>query len=415
MNVGGIAEALQQTSSGVDRSLVFRADSDFGSTLTLGQIIKGKVLRHYDDSRYGVNFGGREKVVDSTTPLKVGDMVQGRVIRLDDKVHLQRIVDGQNPEKQQASNQERGILQQGSSRGEEIAALFSRYQASLSASDQNLISKLQGRLGRSGLVATSALVQSKLGLPLEAPLIEAIHRVLQQLESGRRGATSDIGIQLQGGTEASQPDSSLVQKMGPLLAQLAELIPTATNDDSEAINDGVDNSTGSTGAHGERQDTGGGNQSQEWLFGQWLLNTQSEGAVGHRFMRIPLWFGDRLVEVSLALFTQRDMNNQPQDTLEQALRYRKAVFTLDTENLGHVEIEVLAADRHLNLEINAESLKIAETLGAQLSMLAASLVDHGWHVDEIRYQVQEGSDSNNGVARAVVEHYINQDSFSQLM
>ena len=76
--------------------------------------------------------------------------------------------------------------------------------------------------------------------------------------------------------------------------------------------------------------------------GRWdsvLLNTQSEGSVGHRLSHFPLWFGDRLVEISVALFSQ-----QAQSCGEDGIRHRRLVLSLETASLGHLEITVSLAD-----------------------------------------------------------------------
>ena len=39
------------------------------SALSLGQIVKARVLKHYEGARYLVSLEGRERVVDSSVPL----------------------------------------------------------------------------------------------------------------------------------------------------------------------------------------------------------------------------------------------------------------------------------------------------------------------------------------------------------
>ena len=84
MSTGPVEGALQQGLLRLDQSLIFGADRDFLSTLTMGQIIKGRVLRHYEGSRYGVEFGGQERVVDSAIALRSGDVIHainGRTVK----------------------------------------------------------------------------------------------------------------------------------------------------------------------------------------------------------------------------------------------------------------------------------------------------------------------------------------------
>src|SRR3954462_14554697 len=84
-------------------ALLFKADVDFAAKLTLGQIIKGRVLRAYEGGRYLMDFYGQQKVVDSAMPLRVGDVIHGRVVGLGEHVELQRVqLDASRPAGQAA-------------------------------------------------------------------------------------------------------------------------------------------------------------------------------------------------------------------------------------------------------------------------------------------------------------------------
>ncbi|MEE8058578.1 MAG: flagellar hook-length control protein FliK [Pseudomonadales bacterium] len=412
MNVGGVLGSLQQGIAGTSRSLVFRSDGDFNATLTLGQIIKGKVLRHYEGNRYGVSFGGQEKVVDSAVLLRLGEMIQGRVISIDEKVHLQRIADSSAEKPSTPVRADAGLpnpLLAGNR--DAVADLFARFQASLTTAERSALSQLQARLKGSDLVPVSALILKKLALPVEKPLVEAIHQVLQQIEAGTNRSNAMVGPQLLAPVEAGQVDLSLVQGLAPMLVMLAE--QTVADESKPAVKpDGEPSSLLSLVPEDTpRHEQGQGHQQQLWMLGQRLLNTQTEGSVAHRVLRFPLWFGERLVEVNLAVFseTAREHSAVPGD---DSLRYRKAVFTLDTDNLGHVEMEARVANRHVCLDVITERTESAEILGGYLTTLTSALTDHGWQVDDIRYQT---GDSLSGVTQAVVEHHVLHDSLSRLM
>ena len=59
------------------------------SALSLGQIVKARVLKHYEGGRYLVSLEGRERVVDSSVPLSTGELVRGRVVAVGDRIELQ--------------------------------------------------------------------------------------------------------------------------------------------------------------------------------------------------------------------------------------------------------------------------------------------------------------------------------------
>src|SRR3954452_22379567 len=73
-------------------ALLVKSDVDFAAKLTLGQIIKGRVLRAYEGGRYLMDFYGQQKVVDSAVPLRAGDVIHGRVVGLGEHVELQRVL-----------------------------------------------------------------------------------------------------------------------------------------------------------------------------------------------------------------------------------------------------------------------------------------------------------------------------------
>jgi len=80
-----------------DGNASFAADDNWAAKLTLGQIIKGKVLRSYGDGRYGVHFGDQQRIVDSGIPLTVGDQLRGRVVGLAERVTIERLPERGNP------------------------------------------------------------------------------------------------------------------------------------------------------------------------------------------------------------------------------------------------------------------------------------------------------------------------------
>ena len=65
--------ALGGRAAGGAQLLLLQGDADFAARLTLGQIIKGRVLRAYDQQRYAVEFDGQRRTVDSAVPLTVGE------------------------------------------------------------------------------------------------------------------------------------------------------------------------------------------------------------------------------------------------------------------------------------------------------------------------------------------------------
>lgn len=420
MSVGGIMESLQQGMlSGPGRSLEFRAGDDFSSTLTLGQIIKGKVLRHYEGGRYGLSFNGHEKVVDCTFPLRDGEVIYARVIGIDEKIHLQRLVGDHRRPTQDGVSEAGTTHRKGYDEyADAIKQLFDRYQAQLSKEEHRLIQKLQNALGGSRRVAVSALILSKLGVALEPALIRAVHRVLADL-SAEKPMAPDQPTACSAAQAAGHVNKEMVEGLAALLGSIANKQPTPLSQASAEIASAESDSSPpdfqflsdghlSAGHWGQGQDQ----EHLEWFLGQWLLNAQTGGAVAHRFLRIPLWLEGRLMEVTLALFAQKETADQSEGRDVDMLRYRSAVFSLDTENLGHLEVHAKMADRHVRIEVTADRMATAEYLGGQAARLRSVLDAFGWRVDDIRYGVRTAP---GGPVHAVIEHFIAQDSLNRLL
>ncbi len=393
MSVRPLTNLYSQLVAGRDASMLLRTDEVFNLTLRLGQVLKGKVLRHYEGTRYSVAFNGQERVVDSTVPMRVGDTVSGRVVAIDDKVHLQRIADSVS-----GGDAKRSVRAVPS---DELSALFARYQVDLTQQQHRKLITLIRAYGGSRQIAPSALVLHKLGLPQHPELIQAVHEVFTStrtpgnfnVASGPQVPCADVPA---GPAAIVAELSGLLQRMSD---DIADAVTTDTTDLSPDLNGGQDRDA---------------SDREQWQLGQWLLNIQGEGSLAHRFLRFPIWLDDRMVEVSMAVFSQLDSQQDgPSDAAEAApLRHRKAVFSLQTDNLGFVEVEALVADRHLRLTVNVEHQRAAEQLAGKLSELTAALTAHDWKVDEIRYGIR---DEASGVVDSLFEHHVSPDSLSCLL
>lgn len=416
MSIDAIREGLQQgLAGGMDRSLIFRADGDFSATLTLGQIIKGKVMRHYEGSRYGISFNGQEKVVDSTFPMRNGDVIYARVIGLDERVHLQRVVEDHHRLGAGETAKDRKTPYHGINEySDPIRGLFEQYRAKLSAEEHGLIQQMQNTLGGPRKVALSALILSKLGVTLDSGVIKALHRVLAGLSDNTAIVPNPqaayalpraVGAQLEAAVEGLAALLCSISRKGPAEDQKSSAVGTRSQMEAHRP-------TPQTFLPDLRLGQDIDKDHLEWFLGQWLLNTQTGGAVSHRFMRIPFWFGGQLVEVTLALFSQKVMSEKEHHQEHGVLRYRSIVFSLDTEALGHLEIQAKLADHHVRIEIGADNSAAAEYLGSKMPFLTTAMAAYGWQVDDVCYGVKTKS---GGPLEAVIEHYIAQDSLNRLM
>ncbi|MCU7815195.1 MAG: flagellar hook-length control protein FliK [Candidatus Thiodiazotropha sp. (ex Rostrolucina anterorostrata)] len=391
-------------------------DASFTRTLTIGQILKAQILRHYEGGRYLAEINGQQKVVDSTIPLRVGEVVHGCVSALDDRVHLQRVASDSGSQQQKNSSQQPFFA----GNGKWLDELFARYQANLNPAERGVLLRQASRVSQPQFMALAGLVLSKLGTAIAPEFLNALYRVLntsrlrefvEGLDSPNRLATTEA-IATQAGSE-----DTVQQLAGLMEGTRFETLRRSGETPSE--DKGVDTTrhkgdrddgallTDDSSEQGSKQKWDG--PYQEWLLGQRLLNTQNEGSVSHRLSHFPLWFGDRLVEISVAFFSQ-----QEQSCREDGVRHRRLVLSLETTNLGHLEITINLADRHLRLHVTSEAAAATEQLAHHLGGLKTQLEGYDWEIDEIKY-ITEATVEDGAVVRAVVEHHITQDSLSRLM
>lgn len=410
MNVDGILGALQQGLARAGQGLSLPGDSDFASSLQMGQILKGRVLRHYEGNRYGLNFGGQERVVDSSIPLRNGELIHGRVVGLGETVHLQRLYPGSATSE---ASQSRAPLFGSGPLENGLSQLFERYHVSPDAQQRAAILQTVQAAARPELMALASLVVMKLGQGFRAEYARAVYRVLEQ---GRLGV-ADMDPSFSPALAAQSPGAGEAPTAVQPLAVLLQALLSAPEPSQDAAAAGQETAPvpGPGGAAIEgvkparEQPWPGRRRAPEQALGRLLLNVQSHGAVAHRVATVPLWFGDRLVEVSVALFSQRE---EPRG--RSGIRFRRVVLSLETEHLGPLQVSAQLAERNLRLEIAAASGAVTGLLSAWLQPLRQALEAAGWQVDDISY-VTRDLDEGGEVLRSVVEHHISQDSLSRLM
>jgi hypothetical protein len=118
--------------------------------------------------------------------------------------------------------------------------------------------------------------------------------------------------------------------------------------------------------------------------------------------------GDRLIEVDIAVFEQR------QGQIKEGIRHRQLVFSLHTDNLGHIEVTAKIAGDHLRIRVSTETQEKTEIASRHFAQLRDTLIEFGWQVDELIYETRDANGPGE-VVGAVIEHIISQDSLSRLM
>jgi hypothetical protein len=359
------------------------------SALSLGQIVKARVLKHYEGGRYLVSLEGRERVVDSSVPLSTGELVRGRIIAVGDRIELQPL-----PETPFTS-QDEVAGKPADAPTDQLGATFAQFGLQLDDATRAVV--LRALKGAADPQATvlAAMTIAKLGLPQQPELIDAVQTLLRR----RPGATP----------AAEGPKDAFPVAPGPqLVAQLQEALRStlAPSSQEPAPLAAAPLQVGSENAQ-QQQGFGSPSGNSGEQLGQRVLNTQTGGAVSHRAGTLPLLLGGRLVEVDVALFDQGARQSRQGEA-----RSRHLVFLLNSASLGGVEVSARLVDSRLRLRFAAERESTLELLAGRRDELSRRLAELGWTVDEIAYEPRQDA-AHNAAYRAVADYVVAQGSLDR--
>ncbi len=411
MKIDAFAGLAAQVSPGAS-SISFARENDFASKLTLGQIIKGRVLRSYEGSRYLVNFGGHEKVVDSAVPLRPDEVIVGRVVGLGEKVEVQRI-NSSLAEPVSAATVPRTATQLSGSTGQLIAGLFEQFQAQLAPADMAMLQRVVQRAAAPEAMALTGLLFAKIGIPLSPEALRAVFDALRADARRTMFALPGEAIQLE--TQAGNPADAPVPVAPAFSALLAGMLKTVPGMPPAVSRRGAESDATRTGGAGASPGDAMRDRPREEPapdVARLILNVQAGGSVKHRVGTLPLLVDGRLIELDVALFEQPAGNDGRSDEVPP-LQHRQVVLAVTTEMLGRVEVRAAMAGSHMRVQMSTQAKESAQYLAQHAGRLTAELEEHGWHVDELAYQTTKPA-AFGVVAQTVVEHLIAPGSVSAL-
>ena len=411
----------------------FADDGELGARLTLGQIIKGRVLRSYEGGRHLVDFSGQQRVVDSAVPLRPDEVFHGRVIGLGEQVQLQKLAPEAAPPSASVPSQ------WAPSAGDTMAALFERYRAQAPAPQLEAAAALVARLPQPQTAALAALVLAKLGLPLEPAWIRALHARLAGTE---RAHLQSESLQLQtaatAGASASLHDAAIPALAGALAGALLGAMPGGLiNAPSRSPSGALQGTTSDTlpdaqpgavpgapsGVMSDAPALGGRHQWADERLprdqAQRILNLQTRGSVAHRLGTLPLLVDGRLVELEVALFDEgHGEPDDPANATDASMRHRQIVIALETSSLGRVEVRSRIVGTRMQVSLATTASESTLALSLHSASLNDALQAQGWEVDGLSYLTQQPTQQTpapGGPLHSVVEHIINPGSVSRLV
>jgi hypothetical protein len=398
MTVQGISTGIPTTGSQSASRLFLPGANEFADTLSIGQIIQGKVLRGYEGNRYLVAFDGGDRVVDSVTPLTTGEILYGRVVGLGDRVELQRVYAA--PQEKSAPRTAVSVLpndaRPAASEAAVLDAVLQRYRVELTDSDRATLLRAARSADDPEAMSLAGAMLSKLGLPQAGVLLESLYRAQLErtdtgIRSGARLPEDSVAEVLTSWQQSTEMQASSLRELGTLLQQALDP-KTDTHRPGADLSDQDDSRDSSQQALAAR-----------------ILNAQTGGVVTHRAGLLPLLVGGRLVEISVAMFEQR----RPA-TATQGLQHRQVVFSLHTESMGRVDVLARVTGGHVRVEITTDSEDRTAHSAGYAGQLESALSEGGWNVDEVAYGTRTQS-PHNPVVRSVIEHVVNMNSLDRLV
>lgn len=399
MSVDKIASALNQRSTSLENQFFLQGQNDFASKLTLGQVIKARVLRHYEGSRYLADVNGQEKVVDSANPLRPGELIEGRVKSLGQQVELQRINVARQDQNQvditsSSEMGDTGFFGQKDKQLQAAQQFFAERQSSLNAKDIQVLKYFLSRGKPLNTVLMSALSIKKAGLDISNKNLKSIIEALEynQKEKSIISSASRTGIEVNSGAIQSYRSNLEVTK------QLAEDFRCWSEHDLSVNND-FDQSTNNEFAEGDEQ------QSLAYQ----ILNKQDNSSVNHQLMIFPIWLGEKLTEVRMAFFDQRQLTKDNGATFP----YKRFVFTFQLDNLGDIMASAIVHGKHLALTFTSNKTQSTDFLSRYMGALTSQVESMGWTIDNVEYATISEREYNPTTA-AIVEHYVSKDSVSRV-
>lgn len=378
--------------------------------ISLNDTITATVEKDLGQGKYLIQVRGENVVAESKTPFKLNDIIHGRVIGLSDKVELQRIYANKaGADKQSASKNNLEQLYAYGKSGNRAAMILQNYRVNLSAEEQvSLISNLK-TLDAVDTIALTAVVLNKMGVQVTSDTLNTLYPVLSDKLKQKFNLQE---IMAEVGFEKASSEPATEATIKDLADFIYSVVDITHNDQNfapliDVVNQGQ--SVSEQGVELDMEFSGDENSNNDKYFDptRILLNTQSDGAVSHRVCTVPFMLNNQLVEVDVALFSQKHNVNF------NTHNHKRIVLSLDLDTIGKIEIEVRLAGKHARINLNTENNIITNELVKYMPNLKADFENKNLNIDELSYGVKEKS-SIGAVMGSVVEHYITQDSLSRL-
>lgn len=361
----------------------------WADTLTMGQILKARVLRQLSEGRYQLDLGGQARVVDSAIPLSVGDVLHGKVVGLSGQVVLERV--------QVARDALAVPVPPDGERSGEPMRHQPAVHGVLNPAEQAVLGRISRRLADPALADRIGRLLVRLGLPLSPDIVRLLHDTVLP----GRGPVHAGAMHRARAPRLQSVFGTLLPAGDDVATELADLWLRSGNEVDDARgDDAVLDSSGSDSSDGD-----GADHAPADLIRQ-FLNVQTGAAFQHRFQTLPVVIDGCLIEFDLALFDHQ----APDD--RSATRSRRIRMDLQTA-YGVVQLDARVTGERVRMMITAENESFALALSSFRPELERELGSAGWALEHADYL--SGTAVDAGAADVVIAHVLAQDSLRMVV
>lgn len=403
MKTEQINAALFSRISSGDTQLIYGLDKDqWLKTITAGQILKGRVLRVYADNKYGVDFRGQERIVDSAVPLSKGDILTGRVLGVNDHTVSMKIVSNVVSD---SSKNDQSLLAKKVEYKSPVAVEADKFNVNLNQLQESAIVNSANRSVNATVAIRVGLYLAKLGLPITTELIRAMtDRVLDsqitsfmEFDKKLPELTSNIAIietQQSSATRTLENLKDFFLDDFDLKKQEIDIKEQAEAPQRFHLENQTDKSN-LNGNQNEMADK----KKLDQLFSK-IFNVSNGSHAQHRFQTLPIIIDGKLIEFDVAFFDQAAQGGE-----NLVLKSKRLKFSLNTE-FGVLNLEAKVVNDRLNVSFSSKNNYFLSEIEDHDSELSLNLTDAGWLVDDIKYSKEEVDTP----AYDIVKHVIQQNS-----
>jgi hypothetical protein len=342
--------------------------------LSIGQNLKLHVIRHLEQQRYEVEFGGRRHVVESRVSLEPGSQIEARVESKGERLELRYLAS----EAAQSSAAVPGDTK-APVLPADLGELAAQYRIPLDPQAGETIARAAAQVTNRELMMSGGLFLQKMNREVTPPDLAALYGAM----SGEMQAV------------ASLPRAAIELDVNRDVNELAESLADSLD---AGARDALDARVAAVSDESNRHD--GDGDSRRALR---LLNLQDEGSVAWRYGTLPILVAGRLIELDLVMFRERE-----QGATRGGLK--RLLMTLETTHFGRVHVEARAIDNRLLVKLRAPTAAAVDAMSAYGEDVRAAIELLGWAVDDVSYEIV----ANAGCpARVIVDHVLSSGSMDR--